>query len=246
MSGLNGKVALVTGGSRGIGAAIAERLAQDGADVALTYAAAADKAQAVVGRIEAAGRRGLAIAADARDGRAAQAAVERTVAGLGRIDILVNNAGIFPYGPIEEVTEDELDRALSIHVRSSFLAAQAAARHLGPGGRIISIGSCLADYAGGPNMTLYVMTKAALTGLTRGLARDLGARGITANVIHPGPTDTDMNPADGPGAEGQRQGIALGHYGEAVDIAAMAAHLAGEGGRWITGASIAVDGGVNA
>jgi 3-oxoacyl-[acyl-carrier protein] reductase len=246
MSGLSGKVALVTGGSRGIGAAIAERLARDGADVALTYSASPDKAQAVVGRIEAAGRRGLTIAADATDGKAAQAAVERTVAELGRIDILVNNAGVFPYGPIEEVSEAELDRVLAIHVRSSFLAAQAAARHLGEGGRIISIGSCLADYAGAPNMTLYVMTKAALTGLTRGLARDLGPRGITANIIHPGPTDTDMNPADGPGAEGQRQGIALGHYGEASDVAAMVAHLAGEGGRWVTGASIAVDGGINA
>ncbi|WP_342237286.1 SDR family NAD(P)-dependent oxidoreductase [Inquilinus sp. OTU3971] len=246
MSGLSGKVALVTGGSRGIGAAIAERLAQDGADVALTYSASPDKAQAVVRRIEAIGRRGLAIAADATDGKAVQAAVERAVAELGRIDILVNNAGVFPYGPFEEVGEDELDRTLAIHVRSSFLAAQAAAKHLGQGGRIISIGSCLADYAGAPNMTLYVMTKAALTGLTRGLARDLGPRGITANIIHPGPTDTDMNPADGPGADGQRQGIALGHYGEAADIAAMVAHLAGEGGRWVTGASIAVDGGVNA
>ncbi|KGM32908.1 SDR family NAD(P)-dependent oxidoreductase [Inquilinus limosus] len=246
MSGLSGKVALVTGGSRGIGAAIAERLARDGADVAVTYAASPDKATAVVGRIEALGRRGLAIAADATDGRAVQAAVERTVAELGRIDILVNNAGVFPYGPFEEVGEDELDRTLAIHVRSSFLAAQAAARRMGQGGRIISIGSCLADYAGGANMTLYVMTKAALTGLTRGLARDLGPRGITANIIHPGPTDTDMNPADGPHADGQRQHIALGHYGEASDIAAMAAHLAGEGGRWVTGASIAVDGGVNA
>ncbi|TSD85927.1 3-oxoacyl-ACP reductase FabG [Mycobacterium sp. KBS0706] len=246
MSGLSGKVALVTGGSRGIGAAIAERLAQDGADVALTYSASPDKAQAVVGRIEALGRRGLAIAADATDGKAVQAAVERTVAELGRIDILVNNAGVFPYGPFEEVGEDELDRVLAIHVRSSFLAAQAAARHMGHGGRIISIGSCLADYAGGPNTTLYVMTKAALTGLTRGLARDLGPRGITSNIIHPGPTDTDMNPADGPGADGQRQGIALGHYGEAADVAAMVAHLAGEGGRWVTGASIAVDGGINA
>ena len=249
MSGLSGKVALVTGGSRGIGAAIAERLAQDGADVAVTYGASPGKAQAVVGRIAAAGRRGLAIAADATDGWVVQAAVERTVAELGRIDILVNNAGVFPYGPFEEVSEDELDRTLAIHVRSSFLAAQAAARHMGrggQGGRIIAIGSCLADYAGAPGMTLYVMTKAALTGMTRGLARDLGPRGITANIIHPGPTDTDMNPADGPGADGQRQGIALGHYGEAADIAAMVAHLAGEGGRWVTGASIAVDGGVNA
>ncbi|WP_437779818.1 3-oxoacyl-ACP reductase family protein [Sorangium sp. So ce1097] len=240
---LAGKVALVTGGSRGIGAAIARRLARGGADVALTYVSAEGRARAVVGEIEAAGRRGLAIAADCADPAAVVGAVERTVAELGRIDILVNNAGIALMGPLEAVTLEDVDRTLAIHVRAVFLASQAAARHMGAGGRIISIGSCLAERAPGPGTTLYSMSKAALVGFTKGLARDLGPRGITANVVQPGPIDTDMNPADGPGAEGQRKLAALGHYGSADDIASTVAHLAGEGGRFITGATIAVDGG---
>lgn len=240
---LAGKVALVTGGSRGIGAAIARRLARGGADVALTYVSAAERARTVVGEIEAAGRRGLAIAADSADSAAVVGAVERTVAELGRIDILVNNAGIALMGPLEAVTLDDVDRTLAIHVRSVFLASQAAARHMGAGGRIVSIGSCLAERAPGPGTTLYSMSKAALVGLTKGLARDVGPRGITANLVQPGPIDTDMNPADGPGADGQRSLLAVGHYGSADDIAATVAHLAGEGGRFITGATIAVDGG---
>ncbi|KYF50028.1 oxidoreductase [Sorangium cellulosum] len=240
---LAGKVALVTGGSRGIGAAIARRLARGGADVAVTYVSAAERARAVVGEVEAAGRRGLAIAADSADSAAVVGAVERTVAELGRIDILVNNAGIALMGPLEAVTLDDVDRTLAIHVRSVFLASQAAARHMGAGGRIVSIGSCLAERAPGPGTTLYSMSKAALVGLTKGLARDVGPRGITANLVQPGPIDTDMNPADGPGADGQRSLLALGHYGSADDIAATVAHLAGEGGRFITGATIAVDGG---
>ncbi|WP_438017150.1 SDR family oxidoreductase [Sorangium sp. So ce315] len=240
---LAGKVALVTGGSRGIGAAIARRLARGGADVALTYVSAAERARAVVGEVEAAGRRGLAIAADSADSAAVVGAVARTVAELGRIDVLVNNAGIALMGPLEAVTLDDVDRTLAIHVRSVFLASQAAARHMGAGGRIVSIGSCLAERAPGPGTTLYSMSKAALVGLTKGLARDLGPRGITANLVQPGPIDTDMNPADGPGAEEQRRLLALGHYGSADDIAATVAHLAGEGGRFITGATIAVDGG---
>ncbi|WP_437634580.1 SDR family oxidoreductase [Sorangium sp. So ce854] len=240
---LAGKVALVTGGSRGIGAAIARRLARGGADVALTYVSAAERARAVVGEVEAAGRRGLAIAADSADSAAVVGAVERTVAELGRIDILVNNAGIALMGPLEAVTLDDVDRTLAIHVRSVFLASQAAARHMGAGGRIVSIGSCLAERAPGPGTTLYSMSKAALVGLTKGLARDVGPRGITANLVQPGPIDTDMNPADGPGADGQRSLLAVGHYGSADDIAATVAHLAGEGGRFITGATIAVDGG---
>ena len=243
MSGLEGKVALVTGASRGIGAAIARRLARDGADVALTYLSAADKARSAVADIEAMGRRGLAIRADSADPHAIEAAVERTAAELGRLDVLVNNAGIFPNGPIEDVTLDEIDQTLAIHVRAVFVASQAAARHMGEGGRIISIGSCLAERVPGPGITLYAMSKSALIGFTKGLARDLGARGITVNVIQPGSTDTDMNPADGPDADAERSLIALGHYGQPEDIAAMVAHLAGEGGRFVTGASIAVDGG---
>jgi 3-oxoacyl-[acyl-carrier protein] reductase len=237
------KVALVTGGSRGIGAAVAKRLARDGADVALTYENAADKARAVVAEIEAAGRRGLAIQADSTSPDAVVGAIERTVAEFGRLDILVNNAGIFPNGPLDAVTLADIDRALAIHVRAAFVASQAAARHMGGGGRIVAIGSCLADRAAAPGLTLYAMTKSALTGLTKGLAWDLGGRGITANLIHPGPIDTDMNPADGPGADEERSLIALGRYASADEIAAMVAHLAGAGGRFVTGASIAVDGG---
>ena len=243
MSELAGKVALVTGGSRGIGAATAMRLAQDGADVALTYARAADQAKAVVAEIEAAGRHGLAIVADSAHPHAVVAAVERTADTFGRLDILVNNAGVFPFGPLEEVTLEEVDRTLAIHVRAAFLACQAAVRHMGAGGRIITIGTCSIERVPGPGITLYAMSKSALIGLTKGLARDLGARGITANLINPGPVDTDMNPADGPGADEERSLVAVGRFGRPEEIAAMVAHLAGEGGAFVTGATIAVDGG---
>jgi NAD(P)-dependent dehydrogenase (short-subunit alcohol dehydrogenase family) len=165
------------------------------------------------------------------------------LAELGRLDIVVNNAGIFPIGPLEDVTLEQVDRTLAIYVRAGFVAAQAAARRMGEGGRIISIGSCLAERVPGPGLSLYAMSKSALIGLTKGLARDLGLRGITANVVHPGPTDTDMNPADGPGADAERALLAVGEFGRAEDIAATVAHLAGPGGRFITGAAIAVDGG---
>lgn len=243
---LTGKVALVTGGSRGIGAAIARRLAAEGADVAVTYARSAASAEVLVAELEGSGRRALALAADSADPAAVTRAVEETVARLGRLDILVNNAGIYPYGPLENVTLEEVDRTLAIHVRAAFVAAQRAAKHMQGGGRILSIGSCLAERTGAPSMTLYAMSKAALNGLTKGLARDLGGQGITVNVVHPGPIDTDMNPADGPGAEAVRTTTALGHYGEVTDIAATVAHLAGPGGRYITGAAIAVDGGFGA
>ncbi|WP_341719400.1 SDR family oxidoreductase [Micromonospora sp. FIMYZ51] len=243
MTGLDGKVALVTGGSRGIGAAIAARLAADGADVAITYRAAADQAKRVVAEVESVGRRGLAIAADSADAASVTAAVARTVTGLGRLDILVNNAGIFPYGPVEQVSLAELDHTLAVHVRGVFLATQAAVRHMGAGGRVISIGSCFAERVPYAGVSLYAMTKSALLGLTRGLARDLGPRGITATVVHPGSTDTDMNPADGAGAAHERSFIALGRYAATAEIAATVSHLAGAGGRYITGTAIAVDGG---
>ncbi|TMV48367.1 SDR family oxidoreductase [Paenibacillus mesophilus] len=243
---LTGKVALVTGGSRGIGAAIATRLAEEGADVAFTYLHAADKALSVVKKIEGTGQNGLAIQADSAVPEAVIRAVNQTAAKFGRFDILVNNAGIFPYGSFEEVSLEEIDRTLAIHVRAVFVAVQAAVRYMNAGGRIISIGSCLADRVPDPGVALYAMSKSALNGLTKGLARDLGPRGITVNVVHPGSTDTDMNPAVGPGAEYEKKHIALGHYGHVNDIAAMVAHLAGEGGRYVTGASIAVDGGFGA
>ena len=246
MTSLAGKVALVTGGSRGIGAAIARRLADEGADVALTYARAADQAQAVVQSIQASGRRGLALQADSADPDAVVAAIERTVAEFGRLDIVVNNAGVFAYGPFEAVTRQEYERVMAIHVQAPFVAAQAASRHLGEGGRIITIGSCLGERVGAPQMTLYSLSKAAVIGLSKGLAQDLGPRGITVNVVQPGPIDTDMNPADGEGADAQRQGLALGRYGDAEDVAATVAHLAGPGGRFITGTAISVDGGFSA
>lgn len=240
---LAGRTALVTGGGRGIGAAIALRLARDGADVAVTYLRAPERAAEVVREIEAAGRRGLAIAADAADPAAAAAAVDRVAAEFGRLDILVNNAGIAPNGPLEDVSAEELDLTIDVHVRAAFVTAQAAARHLGPGGRIVNIGSSLAERVPYPGWTLYAMSKSALTGLTRGLARDLGPRGITANVVQPGSTDTEMNPADSADAEFERGFTALGRYARAEEIAAMVAHLAGPGGDFVTGAAIAVDGG---
>jgi 3-oxoacyl-[acyl-carrier protein] reductase len=243
---MKGRVALVTGGSRGIGAAVARRLARDGADVAITYRSAAEHATHVVKEIEALGRRGLAVQADSADPDAVRRAVEAVVTELGGLDVLVNNAGVFPFGPFEEVTPEELDRTLAIHVKAAFVAAQAASPHLADGGRIISIGSNLAERVPFPGIALYAMTKSALLGYTRALARELGPRGITVNVVQPGSTDTDMNPADTDDAEHQRSLTALGRYQTADELAATVAHLAGPGGRTITGASILVDAGTNA
>ncbi|SDM26951.1 3-oxoacyl-ACP reductase family protein [Allokutzneria albata] len=243
---LAGKTALVTGGSRGIGAAIALRLADLGADVAITYASAKDRAEAVVERITATGRRGLAIAADNTDSAAVLDAVDRTAAELGGLDILVNNAGIFPSGLIGEVTEEEVDRTLAVHVRAVYLASQAALKHMPDGGRIISIGSNLAERVPFPGVALYSMSKAALLGFTRGAARDLGPRGITVNLVQPGSTDTDMNPADAGDAGHQRALSALGRFADPREIAETVAHLAGPNARNITGSVFTVDGGTNA
>jgi NAD(P)-dependent dehydrogenase (short-subunit alcohol dehydrogenase family) len=243
MSQLNGQVALVTGGSRGIGAAIAKHLAKAGADVAITYVSSPDKANAVVDEIKAGGRRGVAIQADSADAKAMTAAVDKAAAELGRLDILVNNAGIFTPGAFEEVPVAELDRIWNVNVRAPIVAMQAAVKHMQNGGRLITIGSCLGQRVSSPGITIYSMTKGAVSNLARGLARDLGPRGITVNVVEPGPIDTDMNPASGEGAADQAKSTALGHYGKPDDIAAMVTHLAGEGGRYVTGASILVDGG---
>jgi NAD(P)-dependent dehydrogenase (short-subunit alcohol dehydrogenase family) len=243
MEELAGKVALVTGGSRGIGAATAQRLARGGAAVALTYASSADRARAVAKQIDADGGRALIMQADNADPGAVTAAVEQTVESLGRIDILVNNAGIFTGGPLEALTVEQADRLWAVNVRAVFVAAQAAARHMGDGGRIITIGSALAERVPAPGLTLYAMAKSALTGLTKGLARDLGPRGITVTVVHGGLIDTDMNPADGPGADFLSSVTALGRYGRAEDIAAAVAHLADPSSRYITGTAITVDGG---
>ncbi len=245
MSRLAGKRALVTGGSRGIGAAIARRLAAEGADVALTYERSADKAAAVVKEIEALGRKGFAVAADGADPAAVTRAVDEAAKALGGLDILVNNAGIYRGGPVADWSLADIDATLSVNVRAVVLASQAAAAHLGEGGRIISTGSCLADRVVEPDVTLYAMSKAALIGFTKGLARDLGPRGITVNIVHPGSTDTDMNPAGGPGADAQRARMAIPRYGQPEDIAGLVAYLASEEARFITGAGFAIDGGVN-
>jgi NAD(P)-dependent dehydrogenase (short-subunit alcohol dehydrogenase family) len=246
MSELAGKTALVTGGSRGIGAAIATRLAELGADVAVTYARSKERAGEVVGRIESHGGRGLAIKADSADAGEVVAAVEQAVNQFGRLDILVNNAGIFPFGPVDDVSLEEVDRTLGIHARAVFLASQAAVRHMSGGGRIISIGSNLAERVPFSGVTLYAMSKSALIGFTKGLARDLGDRNITVNLIQPGSTDTDMNPADAQGADEQRALSALGRYADAGDIADSVAFLAGPHATNITGAVLTVDGGTNA
>ncbi|MFD8418696.1 SDR family NAD(P)-dependent oxidoreductase [Streptomyces sp. NPDC059466] len=240
---LDGRVALVTGGSRGIGEAVALRLAEDGADVALTYRDSADRAAEVVGRIRAMGRRAEGVRADSADPTAVREAVDRVAAEFGRLDIVVNNAGIGVLGPVEDLSLEDVDRVLHINVRAPFVASQAAVRYMTEGGRIINIGSCMAERVAFPGGSLYSTSKTALTGLTRALARELGARGITANLVHPGPTETDMNPSDGPGADMQRGLTALGHYGQPSDVAATVAHLAGDAGRYVTGATIAVDGG---
>ncbi|MFD2078964.1 NAD(P)-dependent dehydrogenase, short-chain alcohol dehydrogenase family [Actinopolymorpha cephalotaxi] len=240
---LTGKVALVTGGSRGIGAAVATRLAADGGDVVLTYQHRSDRAAEVVAAVKAAGRRALAVQADSADAAAVRTAVEAAVAEFGRLDILVNNAGLGVLAPLEQLSIDDIDRSLAVNVRAPLVAAQAAVPHMVDGGRIITIGSCVAERVAFPGFTAYATSKSALLGLTKALARELGGRGITATLVHPGPTDTDMNPADGPGAEAQSALTSLGRYGHAADVAATVAHLAGEGGRYMTGTAVAVDGG---
>ncbi|MFJ4642353.1 SDR family oxidoreductase [Streptomyces bobili] len=238
---LNGKVALVTGGSRGIGAATAVRLAREGADVALTYVNSKEAADDVVRAVEALGRRAVALRADSADAGEAAGAVGAAVDALGGLDVLVNNAGIGVLGPLEDLSLTDVDRVLAVNVRGVFLTSRSAAGRMGAGGRIITIGSCMAQRVPGPGGTLYALSKSALVGLTKGLARELGPRGITANLVHPGPIDTDMNPADGPYAGGQAALTALGRFGTAGEVASTVAYLAGA--TYVTGAEFAVDGG---
>ncbi|MBW5481955.1 SDR family oxidoreductase [Streptomyces bambusae] len=240
---MDGKAVLVTGGSRGIGAAIALRLAEDGADVAITYVADEAAAQDVVRKIEATGRRGLAVRADAADAGEAAGAVDWAAQALGRLDVLVNNAGVGVLGPLDGLTLASVDRVLAVNVRGAFLASQAAAERMGQGGRIITIGSCMTQRVPGPGGTLYAMSKSALIGLTKALARELGGRGITANLVHPGPVDTDMNPADGPYADSQSGMTALGRFARPEEIAAVVAFLAGDEAAYVTGAEFSADGG---
>jgi len=243
---LDGKVAFIQGGSRGIGAAIAQRLAREGAAVALTYAASASAALEVVRAIEAAGGRAIALQADSRDEQAIRAAIRHTQDSFGRLDILVNNAGVLAVAPIEEFSIDDLDRTLAVNVRSVVIASQEAARVMGEGGRIITIGSTNAErmpFAGG---SVYALSKAAVAGFTKGLARDLGPRGITVNNVQPGPVDTEMNPDQGEFAESLKQIMALPRYGQAEEIASFVAYLAGPEAGYITGANLMVDGGFSA
>ncbi|MDO0910509.1 3-oxoacyl-ACP reductase family protein [Streptomyces sp. DT2A-34] len=238
---LHGKIALVTGGSRGIGAATALRLAREGADVAVTYVSGKEAAEEVVRAVQSLGRRAVALRADAGDADEAEGAVRRTAETLGGLDVLVNNAGVGVLGPLEGLSLADVDRVLAVNVRGVFLASQAAAARMTAGGRIITIGTCMAQRVPGPGGTLYATSKSALVGLTKALARELGARGITANIVHPGPIDTDMNPAGGPYAPDQAAMTALGRFGTADEVAGMVAYLAGAD--YVTGAEFAVDGG---
>jgi len=243
---LQGKRALVTGASRGIGAAIAKTLAAEGADVAITYEKSADLANEVVKAIRDHGRKGIAIQADSADVSAVQASIEKTVRELGGLDILVNNAGILRVGGLKDNSIADIDALLDVNVRSPIVASKAALAHLGKGGRIITIGSYFADRVPAPVLTVYSATKSALVAFTKGLARELGPQEITVNLVQPGSIDTDMNPAHGPFGDALRQFMALGHYGKPDDIANAVAFLASEKAKYITGTSLTVDGGANA
>ncbi|ACE83096.1 3-oxoacyl-ACP reductase family protein [Cellvibrio japonicus] len=243
---LTGKTALVTGGSRSMGAAIAKRLAAEGASVAFTYAGSRAQAEETARAIEAAGGRALAIQADAGDPDAVRAAIARTVEAFGGLDILVNNAGIALGGPIDQITFEDYQRMIAVNVTGVFVATQEAVRHMPAGGRVIHIGSSMTRYASFPGASLYTLTKGAVTGFNRSLVRDLGPRGITVNTVHPGPTDTDMNPAEGDLAKLLIPNMAVGRYGQASEIADVVAYLASPGAAFVTGADIVVDGGFTA
>lgn len=243
---LKNKRALITGGSRGIGAAIVKRLANEGADVALTYASSPDQANEVVQAAEALGVQALAIQADSADANAVVAAVEQTVDKLGGLDILVNNAGVLAIAPIDDFTLADFDRTLAVNVRAVFVATQAAVKHMKEGGRIINIGSTNAErmpFAGGG---IYAMSKSALQGLVQGLSRDLGPRGITINNVQPGPIATDMNPSEGEFAEMLKKHMAVARYGTVEEVAGLVAYLAGPESGYITGANLMIDGGFSA
>ena len=243
---LAGKRALVTGASRGIGAAIAKALAAEGADIAITYEKSEASAAEVVGAIKATGRKAVAIQADSANPAAVEASIARTVAELGGLDILVNNAGILRLGELKDIALADIDALLNVNVRAPIVASKAALAHLPKGGRIITIGSYFADRVPSPALGVYAATKSALLAFTKALAREVGAREITVNLVQPGSIDTDMNPAHGPVADTLRQFMALGRYGAVDDIANAVAYLASAKAKYITGSTLTVDGGANA
>ncbi|MDQ8756705.1 SDR family oxidoreductase [Sphingosinicella sp. LHD-64] len=246
MTRLTGKRALVTGGSRGIGAAIARRLAAEGADVALTYTASADAAEQVAAQIVKGGRKALAIRADNRDAAAVEAAVNQAAEALGGLDILVNNAGIWAAAPGETLSLEAFDETIAVNLRAAFVAVRAALPHMGEGGRIVAIGSNLAIRAPHEGLAAYAASKAGLAAMSQALARDLGPRGITVNTVHPGSTDTDMNPANGEHAGPQVALMARKHYADPAEVAAAVAFLAAPEAQSITGAALTIDNGQNA
>ena len=243
---LEGKIALITGGSRGIGAAIAKRLAADGATIAITYAKDVNAASAVVKSIEQSGGKAIAIQADAAKAEAVKAAVEKAFATFGRLDVLVNNAGTAIPKPFEEATLEEMDRVIDINVRGVFVATQAALKHMKNGGRIIMIGSAVGERVAAPGLVPYAGTKGAVKMFNQALAREIGGRGITVNNVQPGPIDTELNPAAGDWAVPQKAATALDRYGRVDEVAALVAFVAGPESSYITGANLTVDGGMNA
>src|SRR6202167_2874586 len=246
MSKLSKKVALVTGGSRGIGAAIAKRLGAEGATVALTYSKDANSAAKVVKEIEQAGRKAVAFQANAANEEAVRDAVEKTVAALGGIDVLVNNAGTAIPKRFEETTLDEMKRLIDLNLFATVMATQAALKHMKSGGRIIMIGSCVGERMMTPGLVPYSATKGAIKMFSQGLSREVGSRGITVNNIQPGPIDTDLNPAAGDWAVPQKAATALNRYGKVEEVAALVAFVASPDASYITGANLTVDGGTNA
>ncbi|MES2487633.1 MAG: SDR family oxidoreductase [Bacteroidota bacterium] len=243
MSTLKNKTALVTGGSRGIGAGIVKRLAQDGADVAFTYLSGKENADALVKEIESIGRKAYAIQADSGNPESVTAAVEEAVANFGKLDILVNNAGILVTGAVEDISVADFERTMSVNVTSLFVAIKAAVKHMPNGGRIINIGSTNATRVPFAGASAYSASKAAVQGLTTALSRDFGPQGITVNNLQPGPVNTDMNPENGDFSDFLRSQLSLGRYGRVEEIASFVSYIASPEAGYITGASLNIDGG---